>query len=106
MDVTIEEIHIGNQPDTEHVLCCPTCRGTYLHHMDVTVYVRPVEDGPDHRIHVYPDGTHAKWDGGRNPSDRRGGVGVYFSCEECGAFLQLTLAQHKGETFVRWRVMG
>jgi len=105
MDTTIEEIHIGNQPDTEQVLCCPTCRGTLLHHMDVTVYVRPVTDGPARRIHIFPSGKRKKWDGRFNPSPHRGGVGIYFRCEECRAFMQLTLAQHKGETFVRWRVM-
>ncbi len=105
MPITIEELHIGNQPDAEQVLCCPKCKGSFLHHEDVTVYVRPKEDGPTERVHVFPGGTTERWDGRGNPSERRGGVGIFFSCETCPHLLQLTLAQHKGETFIRWRVM-
>ena len=36
MAITTEELHIGNQPDTEQVLHCP-CGDSYLRHRSVKV---------------------------------------------------------------------
>lgn len=107
MSATIVELCIPTQAENKPCsLTCPCCGDTYLRHSDVTVWVRPVEDGPAHRVHVFPDGTYEKWDGRNNPSARRGAVGIYFSCENCRRLLQLTFAQHKGETDVVWQVIG
>jgi len=38
-----------------------------------------------------------------NPSRRRDGLAIEFSCENCPAILELTIKQHKGETFFAWR---
>jgi hypothetical protein len=40
----------------------------------------------------------------RNPSERRQGLAIAFSCEDCDAKLELTIAQHKGNTIVEWRL--
>jgi hypothetical protein len=37
-----------------------------------------------------------------NPSARRGAVVIEFSCEGCGHHSLLEMAQHKGQTLVRW----
>jgi len=80
------------------VLKCPSC-GTdegYLHHHGVTVYDRH-EDGPVTVTTV--NGGAA----GENPSSRRDGIAIRFTCELCPAELELTIAQHKGRTYLVWR---
>ena len=42
--------------------------------------------------------------GSGNPSDRRHGLAVAFTCEACPFQGELTVAQHKGATLVGWRV--
>lgn len=39
-------------------------------------------------------------DGVCNPSDRRDGMHIVFNCESCFEYSSLTLAQHKGLTFI------
>ena len=72
---------------------CPRCDSTNLHHGVVVTRVdrdlirglRPSESS-------------------RNPSSRRDGVVIAFECEQCGPGLEWTLAQHKGESVVTWRI--
>ena len=87
-------------------LRCPECGECMLHHTDVTVYSRPVEDGPVTAVCVRPDASISaqpgKWKG--NPSGRRDGVTIRFYCENCDLDAELTIAQHKGHTAMLWRV--
>jgi hypothetical protein len=89
-------------------LCCPNCSDTYLHHKEVMIFSRQREDGEvtislihgagsSGGVHVLPYG------GNRNPSARRDGIAVIFCCEGCDAKIELTIAQHKGETEMQWR---
>jgi hypothetical protein len=39
-----------------------------------------------------------------NPSIRRHGLSVHLQCENCSKVSVLTIAQHKGETFVDSKV--
>ena len=39
-----------------------------------------------------------------NPSIRRHGMAIAFSCEHCGDGFELTIAQHKGSTEFAWRL--
>jgi hypothetical protein len=89
------------------ILCCPACGGENLHQEDVEVFNRRVEDAPscvvvvDHKLGIALDGDPA-----RNPSSRRQGLLVTFLCETCGDLGRrhtLEIAQHKGNTFVRWQ---
>jgi hypothetical protein len=77
---------------------CPCCRATdgYLHHHGVTVYSRE-EDG------VATVTTINGGIAGENPSDRRDGIAIRFTCELCPADIELTIAQHKGHTLLAWR---
>jgi hypothetical protein len=84
--------------DDDVMLKCPRC-GTdegYLHHGGVTVYSRE-EDGP---VTVTTINGGAA---GENPSARRDGIAIRFTCELCPAELELTIAQHKGHTHLMWR---
>jgi len=42
-------------------------------------------------------------EGSGNPSSRRDGLAIKFWCEGCPAVLELTVEQHKGQTFLAWR---
>lgn len=96
-------------------LKCPRCGFDYLRHIGVIVYDRATED--DARVNettvhngiaelLVTNGEH-------NPSDRRSGLAVRFSCEGCSdnpqdeneetVLIELTLSQHKGSEFIGWR---
>ncbi len=90
-------------------LLCPHCEGDYLHHFTVAVYDRPREDAPSYETRI---ATGQGCDGGfggdvparGNPSSRRHGVAIGFVCELCGESAELVIAQHKGKTYLAWRV--
>lgn len=99
-----------------NTLLCPGCRGSYIHSADVVVFDRD-EDAPRTAVTtIYHGGamsivskpSHAA----TNPSTRRHGVAVRFWCEHCGTGdhlnpdYELTIAQHKGITFIEWRRAG
>ena len=88
-----------NDPD---VLLCPHCDFTYLHQGRVDVFERQ-EDATD-GLHVSTDGRQVQVDNdlADNPSRRRHGLRIYFSCEGCCAGPVLNIFQHKGQTFLRW----
>ncbi len=92
--------HDGN------ILLCPHCDNDYLHHEGVEIYNRK-EDATADRISVSTCNEHNKYElnidqGGKNPSGRRDGIRVFFSCESCGQASALTITQHKGQTFMEW----
>jgi hypothetical protein len=90
----------------DSALVCPRCRETDLHHGRVTVFDRP-EDGEITAVTTVHDGAFSnnrlQSDLVDNPSDRRRGSAIAFQCEHCGGGLELTIAQHKGTTFLSWR---
>jgi hypothetical protein len=73
MPITIEELSIGNQPDTEYALDCPHCGGPHLHQG----HVKSIDD------HEY--------------------IAIAFWCDSCWKGHQLVFEQHEGCTYVRWR---
>ena len=92
--------------DSLDVLHCPHCGGNNLHHEIVTVYSR--KEDADQTLETRVAGRIAECaivpsKISLNPSSRRDGVSITFSCEGCPSRLELTLAQHKGETFIEWR---
>lgn len=88
----------------DDVLKCP-CGETYLHSYHVTHYVRHQEGSP-----VCPVGSGAFQDEREkllsSPSLDRDAVGIRFWCEMCHSKYELTLAQHKGQTLIKWRLLG
>lgn len=81
-------------------LQCPSCGCNYLHHERVEVFDR-AEDAAT--------GTHVVVDAGKvevdnsmigNPSKRRDGIRIHFSCEGCKDHPYMEIVQHKGNTYV------
>ena len=86
----------------DHIVCCPACNGTYLHHERVEVYERTMEDSDD-GLAVYVEGDiQVRTSMATNPSRRRDGVRFRMWCENCGAQPWLNLLQHKGQTLLAW----
>jgi hypothetical protein len=87
-------------------LLCPRCGADYLHHNRVTTYDRS-EDAPQVIETTFAGGKvsiDTSSAGLDNPSKRRDGLIIEFSCEICGeAPIQLYIAQHKGATEIGWR---
>jgi|GEM_PF-1153994 len=93
-------------------LLCPRCGDSYLHHRSVVTFDRSEDAETVLRTGVEVGKTTVQLvpqaDSG-NPSPRRDGLVIQFWCEKCGggddgaSVIELTLAQHKGETEVSWR---
>jgi len=96
--------------DDEDALMCPRCGGNYLHHEKIIVYTRG-EDAEETvvttisgRETVVQTVLSSEI---KNPSKRRHGMTIVFSCEFCEAEkldyeYELHLKQHKGNTFIGW----
>ena len=82
------------------LLECPACGGNYLHHEVVEVFER-TEDAEE-GLHIKIEGGTAITDSNLsgNPSARRHGLTVEFYCEHCKARPVLSIAQHKGTTWI------
>lgn len=93
---------IGASP----VLLCPNCNDGYLHHVRVEVFER--SEDQETGLHVVVDGGEITVDKNLegNPSSRRHGLSIFFECENCSAESVLTVAQHKGNTFVENKKTG
>ena len=89
--------------DDEGVLTCPVCGDTNLHQKQTQVFNRD-EDRLTPGVAIDESGqTFSLLESGKNPSGRRGGVRIHFSCEQHEIpELDLTIVQHKGTTFIAW----
>jgi len=95
--------------DFQDVLMCPSCgkgsSGLYMHHGCVEVYSRR-EDAPEvRRTCIVGDSLTSEVvpsEGSGNPSRRRDGIRVAFSCEHCHGCFWLNISQHKGQTLMHW----
>ena len=82
------------------LLECPACGGNHLHHEMVDVFER--EEDQEEGLHVVVANGKVVEDEDLtgNPSSRRHGLSIHFKCEHCPATPVLTIAQHKGNTWV------
>jgi ribosomal protein S27AE len=97
-----DTLSIENQPD----LTCPRCGEQWLHHGEVRIYSRPIEDGPVQETIIGHHGNvmvAPRYAGYKNPSGRRDGIAIDLWCESCGEGSTLAIAQHKGMTSIGWR---
>ena len=93
----------------ESAIKCPKCGEAFssLHHEAVKVFNR---DSEDQVTGLYTEVRGRKVETRRclpagNPSSRRDGVVINFSCERCGPNVgNLCVAQHKGATFLYWEL--
>ena len=102
----------------EHTLDCPRCGDNYLHHGPVTVYDRR-EDAEEVRTTLVAGANISSQmkpnTASGNPSYRRDGIVIEFYCETCGDLepergfttppMTLEIAQHKGNTYLRWNIL-
>lgn len=87
------------------VLICSQCDGTYLHHYETVVYDRKEDSEMTAVTEVRPGRVHhavERSDSVKNPSSRRHGVVIRFTCEGCEGVKEITVVQHKGQTFIKW----
>jgi hypothetical protein len=91
------------------VLQCPNCGEFNLHHGSVRVYDRAGEDCERVAVTDVAYGkaetAHVLSSDSGNPSLRRSGLAIAFWCEHCTVHAELTLAQHKGSSFLKWRFL-
>ena len=82
---------------------CPSCGSTYLHHETVEIFARSEDEKNGFHTIAQSTGTVIDSDLSKNPSSRRHGISVHFSCEGCDATPVLSIVQHKGETFYEFK---
>lgn len=124
MSDTLNKTRILFDPYSEpySALCCPACGTNFLHHISVASFDRHEDEDcvmvttitASEPSPVYSGGTQGVTypsirserrpnKGSGNPSSRRHGIAIHFECEICHADpLSLTIAQHKGETYLEW----
>jgi len=87
--------------EQETILRCAGCDGDYLHQVKVDVFER--REDADEGIHASITGSGMTVDSDLtdNPSGRRHGLTIRFACEFCSTESVVTIAQHKGQTFLK-----
>ena len=86
-------------------LKCPSCGESNLHQGAVNVWNRAQEDS-NTGLAACIDGQEGyvgkdeRMTG--NPSFRRDGMTIDFSCEHCEGGRTLAIFQHKGTTYLKW----
>lgn len=91
----------SNEEGSGVELKCPNCGSINLHHERIEIFER--EEDQDTGLHVSVSDSKASIDQTLkgNPSLRRNGLTIHFWCELCSKKSQLSIAQHKGSTFVK-----
>ena len=108
-----EVVLTGESFGVAQELTCPSCGGNNLHQNGVEAYFR--DEDADIGVVVSASRVHhASTHTGsqkRNPSGRRDGIRIFFTCEVCHGDpdvapyrppFELTIVQHKGMTFMEW----
>jgi hypothetical protein len=101
------KITIDDESSNKSELCCPHCGDVYLHHSNIIIYERGEDQDAiittviDHKDNRVPSSSFTTEN---NPSRRRHGLTIQFWCECCDAISNLNIAQHKGNTFLSWKV--
>lgn len=102
----IKTVDVGSHTSD---LICPRCGGENLHHDGATFFDRS-EDAPQEVvIKVHGSSASSSIQEARlteNPSSRRHGMLIHFSCETCPSpkgRINLAIAQHKGCTEISWQ---
>ena len=91
-----------------HPLLCPVCKDEHTHHERVEVFARQEDEETGTHTTIVGASVKVDKDMRNNPSRRRHGVRVYFTCEQCHHELdgdsppmfQLLIIQHKGHTLL------
>ncbi len=84
-------------------LQCPHCGFDYLHQKAIEYFSR--KEDAEKGLHVSVTSLDTVIIDDRlvgNPSSRRDGIKISFTCEGCSAPCSLAIVQHKGQTFLGW----
>lgn len=81
-------------------ILCPSCGGKYLRHERIELFEREEDRGQGLHVSVAEGKALIDTNLAGNPSERRHGLSIHFACELCPAKPVLTIAQHKGTTFL------
>ena len=84
----------------ERTLHCPACDDFYLHQGRVDIFNREEDASDGTHVTVTGDDVQTNRNLSGNPSSRRHGLTIHFTCENCPADIQMHVYQHKGNTFV------
>jgi hypothetical protein len=87
-------------------LSCPSCGGEFTHQGKVEVFFDNDHTGEKRRVvhaTVTRENRVSNTNMDDNPSPRRDGVLIHFTCELCTAQPVLAIFQHKGSTYLAWR---
>ena len=82
---------------------CPHCGCEYLHHVKIEVFNRQEDEIKGLHVCVDRAGLTMDTELLGNPSPRRDGLRIHFSCEQCHSHPQLEIFQPKGCTFVNFK---
>lgn len=85
------------------LLECPACGGNHLHHEKIEVFDRAEDEIMGLHVVVGDGKFVVDRNLAGNPSKRRHGISIRFNCEQCSATPVLTIAQHKGNTWVDFK---
>ncbi len=99
MQPTFDQYHESVGAELE----CPGCGNNDLHHECIEVFDRSEDEPKGLHVTVNGGSVNVDTDLKGNPSARRHGLAIHFSCEHCKAKPVLTIAQHKGKTYVDLR---
>lgn len=90
----------------EAVLRCKSCGFNCVHQERVDVFERGEDQ--EYGVHVSVGNMKAVIDTSLtdNPSKRRDGVSIFYSCEACNDITRLDIYQHKGNTFIEDSVVS
>lgn len=87
------------------LLPCPYCDSDNLRHGEVQVYSRFREGDDGIRVTVFGPGEPAVATvPSREIPGRRDCLRIIFTCEGCARSSTLLIAQHKGQTLLRWEI--
>ena len=91
--------------DDQHILNCPYCNDGYLHQYAVEVFVRKCEDSNvGLKITTVGESFSKSTDVQTgNPSNRRDGIVIKFTCEGCEELPELLIIQDRGNTQIKWK---
>ena len=97
-------IQLEEDNDDSDILICPLCGGNYLHHESIDVFERKEDDKEGLHSTISGSGVNIIYDKrSANPSRRRNGLRIKFSCENCQSDIpNLIISQHKGQTIIKW----
>ena len=113
-----QPVQVSSYTTDEPALLCPVCGWDYLHPVGVSAWMRnedEVRPGIDLRLSSEPTPLPPEW----NPSARRQGIILEFTCEGCHnpyardendqpvdppEPYRLVFNQHKGQTWLQWDV--